>query len=256
MQSQPNANQNTDPNGTPNNDPFWIVLGDVHEDISRIADIPEISSAQAIIISGDLTVCGGVKQAAKVIDSIAEHNPNILAQIGNMDRSEVTTWLESKGRNLHCKHFELNSEVSIMGLGCSTFTPFGTPNEHPDSRLAEWLEDTVHHAKGYKKLILISHMPPLDSSCDRINNGSHVGSSAVKEFIQEHQPVLCVCGHIHESKGVDRIGKTLLINPGAFASGGYVRFSISNNNEVNAELCSLAYLEDSTLPITQKSTSL
>ncbi|SHN60826.1 metallophosphoesterase family protein [Desulfovibrio litoralis] len=231
--------------------PFWIVIGDIHDDIARIGEIPGIKEAEAVIVSGDLTVCGGIKQAAKVIDAIAEYNNNILAQIGNMDRGEVTTWLEEKKRNIHRKSVKLTPKISLMGLGCSSFTPFGTPSEFPDSRLAEWLEETEHNAKGYQQLILISHMPPIDTVCDKIQDNIHVGSNAVKEFIQEYQPALCICGHIHESSGVDRIGKTLIINPGAFASGGYVVFSIKNQ-EISAELCYLKYQQDFSLPVSTK----
>lgn len=248
MQRQPNDAASENTAGQTPSPAFWLVFGDIHDDISRVAEIPGLAEAAGVIISGDLTVCGGVKQAARVLGAISAHNPNIMAQIGNMDREEVTGWLEEKGWNIHRKHFEISPGVTLIGLGCSTFTPFGTPSEHPDSRLAEWLEDTLHHAKGYRELILISHTPPLDSACDRIGNGAHVGSSAVREFIQEHQPALCVCGHIHESRGVDRIGRTLVINPGAFTSGGYVRFSVSDG-AVEAELCSLSHQEDPSLPI-------
>jgi Icc-related predicted phosphoesterase len=52
--------------------------------------------------------------------------------------------------------------------------------------------------------------------------GRSVGSKAVRQFIEKYQPDVCVTGHIHESKAVDRIGKTQIINPGLFGSGGYV----------------------------------
>ena len=44
---------------------------------------------------------------------------------------------------------------------------------------------------------------------------AHVGSTAVKEIIQDVQPVLSLHGHIHESRAAERIGRTLAINPGS-----------------------------------------
>ena len=44
----------------------------------------------------------------------------------------------------------------------------------------------------------------------------------MREFIEKHQPEVCIAGHIHESKAVDRIGKTQIINCGLFGAGGYV----------------------------------
>ena len=42
-----------------------------------------------------------------------------------------------------------------------------------------------------------------------------VGSKAVKEAIEEYQPMLALHGHIHESRGAVRVGRTLCINPGS-----------------------------------------
>ena len=50
----------------------------------------------------------------------------------------------------------------------------------------------------------------------------HVGSTAVREFIDLYQPDICVTGHIHEAKGEDRIGRTHVLNPGPLSQGGYV----------------------------------
>ena len=42
-----------------------------------------------------------------------------------------------------------------------------------------------------------------------------VGSRAVREFIEQHQPIVSLHGHIHESRGAVRIGRTVAINPGS-----------------------------------------
>ena len=67
----------------------------------------------------------------------------------------------------------------------------------------------------------------------------HVGSTAVREFIEEAQPDICLCGHIHESRAVDRIGRTVVVNPGALAGGGYVLVR-SNAGQLSVELGQLA----------------
>ena len=68
------------------------------------------------------------------------------------------------------------------------------------------------------------------------------GSSAVREFIQEHQPDICLCGHIHESKAEEYIGRTHVINPGTLGNGGYVVLHLENEagrTHVRATLRSL-----------------
>ncbi len=201
---------------------MWIVLGDIHDDIERIAEIPELSAADGIIVSGDMTFDGGVKQAERVLLALEAHSPHILAQIGNMDRAEITPWLQAQNRNLHTEVRELTKDVCIFGVGGSTFTPFGTPSEFPESDFAAWLEQAWQKARKWRKQVLISHNPPKDTLCDVIGDNVHVGSTAVREFIVENQPDICICGHIHEACNIDRIGRTVVVNPGNFSAGGYV----------------------------------
>jgi len=63
----------------------------------------------------------------------------------------------------------------------------------------------------------------------------HVGSEAVRSFIENVQPELCICGHIHESMAEDSIGKTRIINPGMLGEGGYVVIRFGQDS-LSAEL--------------------
>ena len=83
--------------------------------------------------------------------------------------------------------------------------------------------------------MLVSHNPPKDTACDIIPGGIHVGSTAVREFLEEAQPDICLCGHIHEARAMDRVGRTLVVNPGMLAQGGYVLLR-SNSGQLSAEL--------------------
>jgi Icc-related predicted phosphoesterase len=70
-----------------------------------------------------------------------------------------------------------------------------------------------------KRAIYIMHSPPLGTRLDLIQGGKSAGSHSIKAFIEEHQPLLTLHGHIHESPDLsgayfDRIGETLSINPG------------------------------------------
>jgi Icc-related predicted phosphoesterase len=80
--------------------------------------------------------------------------------------------------------------------------------------------------------VAVIHTPPLDTRADRLTSGGHVGSAAVRAFLEETQPALCISGHIHESEGEDRIGRTKVINPGMLAQGGYVVVEPDNGGVV------------------------
>lgn len=83
--------------------PYWIVMGDLHDSTARFDAIPGLAEAEGVIVTGDLTVTGGVAAARRVLDALSARNPRILAQIGNMDRGEITDWLESEDRNIHAR---------------------------------------------------------------------------------------------------------------------------------------------------------
>ena len=214
-------------------EPFWIAFGDIHDDLTRLRDIPDVEKAAGVILNGDLTLGGGVKQAERVLTAVRKRTLVCYAQIGNMDRPEITELLELGGHNLHGRAKKLFPGVYAVGVGASPFTPFGTPSEFPESRLAEWLEQSLKEAEALwaeaspsplretPRLVLVSHTPPLATACDRLHNGAPVGSAAVRAFIEGHQPDVCLCGHIHEAKGVDRLGKTQIVNTGTLGSGGY-----------------------------------
>ena len=86
-----------------------------------------------------------------------------------------------------------------------------------------------------RPLIMVCHTPPLATKCDRIVNGKAVGSPAARRFIEEHQPEVCISGHIHESAAVDAIGSTVVLNAGPFKGGGYIVVNIESGN-VDARL--------------------
>lgn len=213
----------------------WLVLGDIHASPVHIEKIPELQQADAILVSGDMTNCGDPEQAKKVLESFTAAAIPVFAQMGNMDLPSVNDWLEERNINLHCAMRELSPNTAVFGVGGSTPTPMDTPTEFPESSYATWLEEEWQKAKDYPRKILISHNPPKDTLCDDIGGHTHVGSSAVRAFIEKYQPDICVCGHIHEARGVDKIGDTIIINPGPFAEGGYVKI-VEEDGKLQASL--------------------
>lgn len=88
-------------------------------------------------------------------------------------------------------------------------------------------EDLDHLPKPLhpKRTVYIMHSPPFGTRLDLIQGGKSAGSRSIKAFIERNQPLLTLHGHIHESPGlsgayIDRIGKTLSINPGQSAWSG------------------------------------
>ncbi len=215
--------------------PYWIGVGDIHDDVGNLAAIPGLKEATGVIISGDLTIRGRAAGAGRVVDAVAAYNPNILAQIGNMDYAEAQDMLDERGMGIHASGRELAPGVAVIGVGWSTPTPFGTPSETSEERLGEWLEKAYAEIDTRSRLILVSHTPPYKTATDRLAGGAHVGSSAVRAFIERVQPNVCLTGHIHEARAEDVVGRTKVVNPGMLSGGGYVRIE-ADDQGVRAEL--------------------
>ncbi len=215
--------------------PFWIAIGDIHDDVSQIGNVPGISEAQGVLISGDITNCGSRAWAGRLLGEIKRLNAKILAQIGNMDTRDVEDYLEQKGFNVHARATDLGFNIGLVGVGYSMPTPFGTPSEVSDGQIQVWLDQAIQQGRDFEHLILMAHNPPFGTKTDRVGFGRSVGSRAVREFIEKYQPEVCITGHIHESRAVDRIGRTQIINPGLFGAGGYVVIRLAEGR-LEAEL--------------------
>jgi Icc-related predicted phosphoesterase len=77
-----------------------------------------------------------------------------------------------------------------------------------------------------KTLILVTHQPAWNTKLDTASD-RHTGSRAIRGFIETHQPVLAVSGHMHEAYGTDRIGPTTLVNPGPWRNSRYAVADLS-----------------------------
>jgi Icc-related predicted phosphoesterase len=199
-----------------------IAFGDVHMQPERAKRIPEIRLADCVVVNGDLTIRGSRADALSVVDALSELNGNVYAHIGNMDKAEVDVMFTEMGINLNGRGV-LVGEVGLFGLGGSPPTPFGTPSEFSERELEATLRRAYEDVKEARIKILFSHPPPVNTAVDRVRSGQHVGSSSVRRFLEEADCSACVCGHIHEAVGTDRVGSALVINPGMLPQGGYAR---------------------------------
>jgi len=202
--------------------------------------IPNIGKSDLILLNGDLTNYGGIKEVRQVLNHVLELNPNILAQFGNLDKAEINTYLEDLDINLHGQARLMGHSVCIVGVGGSNRTPFLTPSEFSESELLATAETAYLQGLEYvalaeplhkKKIpiLFISHTPPVNTKLDRIHCGKHVGSKAIRTIIEKYQPALSIVGHIHEAKGEDSIINSPIINPGMLRDGGWVSIEVKNS---------------------------
>jgi uncharacterized protein len=131
----------------------------------------------------------------------------------------------------------------LVSMGWTNPTPWDTFREAPEPELAAKIEAVVSRVPDMERTIFNFHAPPygtgldeapaLDASLRPMHGGAvmkPVGSTAVRDAIQKHQPMLSVHGHIHESRGVKRMGRTLAINPGSVYGDGVLQGALLDLN--------------------------
>jgi len=100
--------------------------------------------------------------------------------------------------------------------------PFAFDGARRSPTIADGL-NALAAATDPARTLFVLHSPPRDTHCDVTGSGLHVGSRAIRRFVERHQPPLVLSGHIHESPRVsgawrDAIGRTIVVNPGQFGS--------------------------------------
>ena len=160
---------------------------------------------------------------------------------GNDDETGIDPILDRADffpENADGRVLDLAEDMQLLASGWSNLTPWDTPREETEDALEARLSALVEQVRDPRRAIFMIHVPPHDSGLDTapildenlrptISAGDvlrgPVGSVAVRRIIEQHQPLLSVHGHIHESGGERRIGQTLSINPGSEANHGILR---------------------------------
>ena len=164
---------------------------------------------------------------------------------GNDDDPEVLELLRDANAQsiIFCegKQVEIDDHHTMISVGFANRTPWKTPREVDDDDLGRMIEGLADGVTDAQHAIFNLHVPPVDSTLDtcpmldwntnppaQIVKGGQVvlhgaGSKAVRRAIEMHQPLLSLHGHIHESAGVVKIGRTTSVNPGSEYGEGVLR---------------------------------
>jgi Icc-related predicted phosphoesterase len=156
---------------------------------------------------------------------------------GNDDIFEIDDLIESSPCVTFAEGKVLDLDgFSLISMGWTNPTPWDTFREAPEDELAAKIDAIATQVPDLGRAIFNFHAPPygtgldeapaLDANLRPMHGGAvmkPVGSVAVRDSILAHQPLLSVHGHIHESRGVKRMGRTLAINPGSVYGDGVLQ---------------------------------
>lgn len=171
-------------------------------------------------------------------ERLADSDTRAYVIPGNDDPWSIDEVLASGDSVVACdERIEIVGPHEMVSLGYSNRTPWKTPRELDEEEIYARLRRLVDQLEKPERAIFNIHVPPWESSLDTafevdedlryVTRGGRphevpTGSHAVRQVIEETQPVLSLHGHIHESKGVTKIGRTVAINPGSDYGSGHL----------------------------------
>jgi hypothetical protein len=186
-----------------------LIFSDIHNDARALEKLMEIEADYSVGAGDLVSWARGLDKMGEVMKARAG---KVWVLPGNHESAQdISSFCRRFGfSDFHGGTMQV-SGVQVAGLGYSTPTPFDTPGEYSEQEMASRLDKF----RELTPLVLICHAPPLDTPLDRIREGLHAGSRAVRDFIEARQPTHFFCGHIHEAEGVvTQIGSTRAQNVG------------------------------------------
>jgi len=156
----------------------------------------------------------------------------LYAMTGNDDPPELQEMLRNSAvlTETEDRLIEVGEGISMVSFGYSNRTPWHTPRELDDDELERRLEKLAAQVRQPERAIFNFHVPPARTAIDKapaldgslkpvVKGGTvqmqSVGSEGVRRVLERYEPMLGLHGHIHESSGAIRLGRTLAINPGS-----------------------------------------
>jgi len=207
-----------------------LLISDIHGNTEVLDKLDsEFQTADAVLFAGDFAECFKTETAKPVLDKLANKHDNVFAVLGNCDDPDFIDAIDDA--DINCERTIVFHEgIAICGSGGGSVFTGKTPNERTEEDLVSDFD--ICKTEPLDNLILISHNPPKDTSCDAVNESLHAGSQSFRDLISDLKPVAVLTGHIHEGRSIDKIGETVIVNPGSLGEKGtYAVMEVLKQND-------------------------
>ena len=174
-------------------------------------------------------------QKVKVIINKGNDDPPILEE--TITASDFVLYPNEKTVLIDNRH-------EMLSFGWSNITPWHLPGDHSEEEIEKKVQEIAGQLKDPENSIFNIHVPPYNTHLDiapKIDENlrpiltpggepefAHVGSTAVRKCIETYKPLVGLHGHIHESKGYAKLGRTQCFNPGSEYGIGLLKGVILN----------------------------
>jgi len=204
------------------------------------------SSSDLLSQRFEAEMCLRVRQWMELAEEkLAPKDLHLYFMPGNDDLYSVDAAIEGYPHvhNPDMGRFELPGGYDLVGNSNANMTPWACVRDIEEDALEQKMQDLAKLVQNPERTVCAIHVPPIGSGLDTcpeldknlkmVTLGGQVvmkaaGSPAVKSFIEQVQPLLTLHGHIHESPGYTRIGRTLCINAGSEYAEGILKSAIVN----------------------------
>lgn len=213
-----------------------FIFSDGHGDVDKLKRVKsEIAASDIVLFAGDFTKFGICETGIAYMNALLDFNKPTFSVMGNCDYPRLFEKLRQNKVAVDgtVRQYE---HIWITGSGGGSIFTKTSPYERTDEELVSDLEKAKQQLEEKmivaNRLIVLAHNPPADTKLDVVKGNIHVGSPRLRQFVETYEPLLLVSGHIHESVGVETLGKTTMVNPGALVDGHFAVCELVEHNGV------------------------
>jgi Icc-related predicted phosphoesterase len=237
-----------------------LVVSDFHGNLNSARALTSNNLASnkaertdALVICGDMSELGSLEKGIAILEEIQRAYDSVFYVTGNHDPPSLMKYdnrsarpLQSKG--ISCLHGKVVKFCDIALVGLSGFFPpfYGkwdvegspiTREGEAELFLDRLLTRAVYElAIDPKRIVLVTHDPPL-GVCDlSVLTKTNAGSQGIRKAVLKWKPAAICCGHIHEGRGIEKLGETLVVNPGSIFFRLAANLDIKQDKGIEARL--------------------
>ncbi|WXG47051.1 MAG: metallophosphoesterase family protein [Candidatus Atabeyarchaeum deiterrae] len=191
------------------------------------------SDVDAAVLCGDLSEFGSFDKGVAIIEEVRKGFQDVFYVTGNHDPPLLMKYGDAIGNGksstsrVTCLHGRFLKFGDFTFIGMSGFHPAfygswnieGQPIDR-DNEAEQFLDSLITkaidglHAEP-KRIVLVTHDPPFGACDFSVLSRSNAGSQGIRRTVLKWKPAAICCGHIHEARGIARLGETLVVNPGS-----------------------------------------
>lgn len=203
-----------------------LALADIHDRPEKLGCLPvrDAHEADLVVVCGDLHDGISPEVNRSTVEALAGLGLPVLIVPGNTDPRPLAEQLWNSAGFIN---LDRRAQV-IQGCGFIGFGGMVPHNPkrvrdlnryyHSDEEVYQELARCHEEIEECSRRIVVTHQPPR-GPLGRIYNGEITGCTSLVRFVEDYQPDLLICGHIHEAQGVVRRGETRMVNVGDFVTG-------------------------------------